>query len=657
MTRRAALLLAPLLLAGGCVSPIPRSERIVLVTFDTTRADRIGCYGYADAETPVLDELARDGVLFEQAVSPVPTTLPSHATMFTGLLPQDHGVRYNIFYRLSDEANTLAETLSDAGYATAAFPATHILSRRFGLNQGFETWIEPPERRSDERKPDEHRLALMRPAADGVDQALEWIDEHAEEPFFIWLHFYDPHAPYQPPFPYSSRYRDRPYDGELAYADAQLGRLLKSLRTDPSSGRTLVVVAGDHGEGLYDHGEQYHSLLTYETTQRVPLIINVPGARSGRVAEPVMLADIMPTVLDMAQVPPPNEMRGISLKPMLHGGTPDRRDLYFECLTGAITYGWAELHGIRFGRWKLIDSPEPELFDLQEDPEELNNLAGFEPELLADLRAMLSEVGEPLASGTAADSAAIPLDPQTEAMLTSLGYIGGATAGTSAADARHPKDLVDMQPEMLSAQTHMVRRDWKRVLEVCRYVLTRDPKNKWALHGMANAFMGSGDHDSALEYARKLVEVNPASERAHALLAQIHGEREEPQLAHEALQHGLEEVPGSEFLIFLSLVAGFELGRPTVCNEVDEAVTTHSESGRMLVMRARCEARDGQPEKALETLEAAVELDFRQLRVLQNSPDFAGVIALPDYKRLEAAVKLLTSPNLQRPEPTEPDGS
>ena len=344
---------ALLLIAAGCGSA--DVERIVVVTFDTTRASRLGCYGHELAETPNLDAFAAESVLFERAVSPVPTTLPSHSTMFTGVYPQDHGVRYNLLFRLGPEALTVAEILGAEGFATGGFPATFILDERFGLNQGFDTYANAP-------RPDDggtsHRTAIMRSASDGVDLALDWLSSRQGK-VFAWLHFYDPHWPYTPPFPYSSRFRDRPYDGELAYTDSQFGRFIKALREDPSWDRTAVIVAGDHGEGLYEHDERFHATLVYETTQHVPLIVRTPDSRAGRIAEPVGIVDLTPTILDLAGVDPPEDLRGVSLVPALRGTEPERRDLYFESHAGSLSYGWERLSGLRYGRWKLIDSSTP----------------------------------------------------------------------------------------------------------------------------------------------------------------------------------------------------------------------------------------------------------------------------------------------------------
>jgi arylsulfatase A-like enzyme len=630
-----AALLLLLLATAACSGRLGNVSRVVVVTLDTTRADRIGCYGYDKAATANLDRLAEEGVLFEQAVAQAATTLPSHCTIFTGLYPQDHGVRYNLVFNLAPEAVTLAEILKENGFATAAFPATYILHQRHGLNQGFDTYIDPPRVPRDAvGHPDD----IMRPAGDGVDLALEWLDEHGGEKLFIWLHLYDPHAPYAPPFPHSARFRDRPYDGEIAYADAQLGRFLERLRKDPQWDETLVVVAGDHGEGLHDHGERFHSYLLYETTQRVPLIIRAPGAGPARVAEPVVLADIMPTILDMTGIEPPAALRGISLGPALAGGELPRRDLYFESLSGALNYGWAELKGIRYGSWKLIDSLSPELFDLAEDPEEMSNVAAMEPDRLDELRTALEELGAPL-EGAEIDAEVqdAVMDRETEAFLASLGYVGASAGGSSGESAPHPRELVDLASEMLAAQAAIASRSWAYVEELCRYVLSRDPTNKWAHKNIIEALIETGRAEEAQDYGAEFVRIYPDNPPSYAMLARAYQAQGLSAKAYDVLKQGLKANPDSEMLEYLSLVAAFDAERPEVCSqEVHASLARYPDSWRMLLLKARCEARGEEHEAALETLRAAADRGFKSFDVLEQAEEFAEVMKLPGFAELAA---------------------
>jgi arylsulfatase A-like enzyme len=628
-----------MVMAIGCSGSLDEVQRIVVVTFDTTRADRIGCYGYEQASTPNLDRFAGESVLFEQAVAQAATTLPSHTTMFTGLYPQDHGVRYNLMYTLGAEADTLAESLQAAGYSTAAFPASMILDKRHGLDQGFDTWADPPRVAHDEVV---HPDDIMRPAGDGVDLALDWIEKHREEDFFVWLHFYDPHFPYAPPFPYSSQFRDRPYDGDITYADAQFGRLLESLRADPRWRNTLVIVAGDHGEGLHDHGEIFHSYLLYETTQHVPFIIKAPGAGQARVAEPVALADLMPTVLDLAGVNEPGAMRGVSLRPALTGGELPRRDLYFESLAGALNYGWAELRGVRYGGMKLIDSSAPEIFDLLQDPGELNNLAGSDPALLEELRAALTELSEPLIPDRdlALSTHDEVLDPQTEAFLASLGYVGGSSGGAVGEDAPHPLELVDLAFEMLAAQRAIAAGQWAYVEELTRYVLGRDPSNKWALKNGVTALIELGRSEEAQDVGAEYVRIYPGNAPSYANLANAYRAGGEEDKAREVLEQGLKAIPDSEMLAYLSTLVGFEAGQREVCSrELPERLSAFPGSWRILLLQARCQARDGSNEAVLLTLREAMSKGFRSPEMLGGQPEFAEVVKLPAFAEIVQAAK------------------
>jgi len=628
----AALLCLALTGCGGGGDVV---DRVVIVSFDTTRADRLGCYGYEGASTPHLDELASEAALFENAVSPVPTTLPSHSTMFTGVYPQDHGVRYNLVFRLGPEAVTLAERMRDAGFATAGFPSAYVLGKQYGLNQGFDTYPEPP----GGIRSRETTLAHNGDSAGTiVDRALAWLEAHAGvDRQFLWLHFYDPHAPYLPPFPYSSTYRERPYDGELAYADAQFGRFMERLRADSAWDRTLVIVVGDHGEGLHEHGERFHANLVYESTQRVPLIIRAPGARAHRVAEPVSLVDLMPTVLDYVGIDTSAEFRGISLRGGVEGDSPAKRDIYFESLAGSMNYGWAELRGVRYGDWKLIDSDTPELFNLADDPGELNNLAELEAQQVEDLRANLSDLQQPLSGETAAQpSYESIIDPETEAFLASLGYVAGGVGG-SAEGAVSPREQIDLEPELLAGQTSVAERDWVAVENICRYVLGRDERNKWALNNLSGALMWTDRFTEARDYALEMIHLYPDVEQGYIMAARAYRGADDTQKSREILERGLEKLPDSQGLSYLYLVAGFDLEIESLCtDEVPAAVEKHPRSALLRVLRSRCEAMNGMPEKALATLNEAVELGFVGVRRLEEAEDFSEVVQMEEFQALAA---------------------
>jgi len=634
---RVAATFLVLLLTAACSSH-PRPGRVIVVTFDTTRADRFGCYGSDRGLTPNVDALARESTVFDQAVSAVPTTLPSHSTMFTGLYPQDHGVRYNVVFSLNEKAVTLAETLRDAGYRTAAFPATLILARKHGLDQGFEVY-EAPERPASApsgQPPD----AVLRPAGEGVDKALAWLGQHESEKTFLWLHFYDPHAPYVPPFPYSSKYRDQPYDGEVAYTDAQFGRFVAELRRSPRWADTLLVVAGDHGEGLHEHGERLHSYLLYETTQHVPLIVHAPGGSGRRVAEPVTLADVTPTVLDYVGLAPARELRGISLRGGAEGRAVPARELYFESTAGALNYGWAELKGIRDGRYKLIDSlAGTELYDLEDDPHELHDLAAEQPERVTALRTALAGLGQKLEGALAAEESHAAIDPRAEAALLALGYVGGGGGG-AAKNGPHPRSVIDMEGEMMAARTAIAASDWPAVEDLCHYVLGRDPSNKWALRVMIEALLAQDRADEAEPFAATMIQLYPDRDQGYVLMARAMHARRRLDKAVFWLDQGLAQVPDSEPLTYLRLTADFEAGKGTVCTGgVQEASARIPSSSRLLVLSARCHARDGDAAGALAALERAADRGFNEVALIETAPEFGAVVALPAFADLKRHIE------------------
>jgi len=397
---------------------------VVLVTLDTTRVDRLSPYGFMNVSLPHLERLAREGVVFDQATSVAPLTLPAHTSLFTGLVPPRHGVRDNADPALADAHTTLAEVLQSRGYRTGGFVGSVVLNPDRGLKQGFETY-------SGVGAGESVRGAGRQRRADAVvNDALQWLDGVAGAPFFLWVHLYVAHRPYDPPETYASTYSHNPYVGEIAFADAQIGRLLEALEQRRLLDRSVVVVAGDHGESLGERGERDHGILIYENVLRVPLIIRLGarlGARLGpgalaptRIGEVVRLTDIMPTVLDLLHVPAPASLDGVSLTPLMHGRV---RDLDLEAYAESTypeRFGWSSLRTIRVGRYKLIDAPRPELFDLDRDPFEETNIFA-ERRSLGDLMLARAETVAK-AGGQHPASAAPAVAAEVHERLAALGY-------------------------------------------------------------------------------------------------------------------------------------------------------------------------------------------------------------------------------------------
>ena len=416
-------------------------QNLLVVTLDTTRPDRLGCYGNHAIETPNLDRLCARGVVFSGAVATASSTLPSHASIFTGLYPRHHGARANALYQLGSEQRTLAEVLSDSGYETAAFVSSFVLDAKFGLAQGFDLY-------DDAVNPSTTPMGFADRRGDVTTQrAIQWLEGRPHHrPFFLWVHYYDAHAPYDPPAPFAGRYAAQPYDGEIAFVDEQVGRLLKAVEATPER-ETLVVVAADHGEGMGEHGEWSHALLVQESTLRIPLILYArTGLPAGlQVAARVSQVDLTPTILSLLGIGLPSDLDGVDLT-----GPPDpNRPVLAETVEGRANFGWARLAALYRGPLKYVEGPHPELYDLRSDLLESNDLLGSRAEDAAamrrDLRALEGAAANELA--TAADR----LETSDVERLAALGYV---VTGGHAIDAEEQgSDPKEMLPLMTRLQT------------------------------------------------------------------------------------------------------------------------------------------------------------------------------------------------------------
>jgi arylsulfatase A-like enzyme/Tfp pilus assembly protein PilF len=395
---------------------------LLLVTIDTLRADHLGAYGDADAATPTLDGLARRGFRFLSAHTTAPLTGPAHATILTGLYPPSHGVRDNATFVLGREHPTLATLLRQRGYETAGFIAGLPLISAFGFSQGFDTFNESF-----------HAFPIggeaKRPGNEVADAVLAWLQAPHRTPFFLWVHFYDPHAPYRPPPPFAAPFQERPYDGEIAFTDFELGRILDGLAATGRQGDTLVAVLADHGEALGEHGERTHAVLIYESTLRIPFLIAGPGVpQGGSSGVGVGTVDVLPTLLGLLGQEVPRNLPGRDLRPLLTGRTVPPLAFYSESLFGRLNCRWASLRALTEGHEKLIQGASSELYDLSTDPGETHDLSASEPDRVARLQALLKAVVHSAAPG--GDVARpLHLSPEQEERLRSLGY--AATVGGS----------------------------------------------------------------------------------------------------------------------------------------------------------------------------------------------------------------------------------
>lgn len=499
----------------------------LLVTLDTVRVDHIGCYGYARAETPTIDALAARGAQFDHAVADVPSTLPSHSTIMTGLQAPNHGARTNGHFTLGPEITTLAEVLKERGYATSASVATYVLNRRFGLAQGFDTY--------DDFEAGAVAPTVPRRADYITDAAIAWLERQRqaspESPFFVWTHYFDPHKPYDPPGEYAKRFADSPYDGEIAYTDAHLGRLLGYLEDRKALERTLVVLTADHGEGLGEHGEPTHSRLIYDTTIRVPLILVCPQLydASCRVDDvTVGTIDIMPTVLSLLGIETDLEMDGVDL--VTAAISPDRA-MYIETMSPMVYHGWASLHGLRRIDAKYILAPTPEYYDLRNDPDELRNLLeGNSPvhtELasrLDDYLARRTSTEDVLAQAGSPPSAAVQ-------RLAALGYVSTASAdATPPARRQDPKDMVPIfqvlkkrDPVEIHAAAREIVEDAsadrsarRRAVILAQAACDKDRRNAAYVATLGIARYQAGDYAAAAESLAQVRKVSARSSKSVA---------------------------------------------------------------------------------------------------------------------------------------------
>ena len=459
---------------------------VVLITIDTLRADHLGCYGYKQIRTPNIDGLAADGTRFERAFAVVPVTLPSHTTMLTGTYPMLSGMHDFSGNKLSPQQMTLASFLKQAGYRTGAVVGAAVLDSRFGLNQGFDFYYDHFDfSRLDETNLDE----MERPGNVVADTALDWLTQNSQKQFFLWMHLYDPHFPYHPPEPYASEYAARPYDGEIAFADAQVGRLLRFLKEKGIYQNTIIVLSGDHGESLGEHGEKTHGFFIYNATMHVPLIIHLPTIpRSGIASDPVSLVDLMPTIIDALGVDVPTQVQGRSLLSAMKGDAVPAvpaghviegrdRALYQESYLPRLHFNWSELRGSENARYHFIDAPRPELYDLANDPGETHNLFNDKKAVSDEMRAKLSRMirdysaGKELAEKTG-------LDPALMERLKALGYAGfsgGSDPTISSRTLPDPKDRIETYELISDAIADSQHGHYQQSIDNLKKVLKTEP--------------------------------------------------------------------------------------------------------------------------------------------------------------------------------------
>jgi len=497
----------------GC-SPGPRADRVVLVTIDTLRADHVGAYGHEPSPTPTLDALAATGTRFTAAFSPTPLTLPSHATLLTGRDPHEHGARHNGVFPLPNDVPTVTEALRARGFATGAFVGAYVLDRSFGLARGFETYDDQMTAPAGGAS-----QIAERPADLVVDGAVAWLKE-APDQFFLWVHLYDPHAKYRPPTRYRTKFDTR-YDGEIAFADAEVARLRARIDARWPDGKTLWAVTSDHGESLGEHGEATHAYGLYDATQRVPLILAGPGIPAGRVIDSVVsLRDVAPTLGALAGARSLRGASGKSLLPLLADDAPGEPEAvaYLETVAPQIDWRWSPLLGVRTATHKYIRAPRPELYDVRTDPEETQDLSKAEPGRVAELDAILEARVE---AGREAGPARA-LSPEARARLEALGYVARQPDADETALGRvgsiDPKDELELVTTLQHANQLLGKHQFAEALEALESLGSRGVEVA-ALRAVAA--LGAGRIDVAQTSAQEAAALAPGSELGWVLLGRI----------------------------------------------------------------------------------------------------------------------------------------
>lgn len=611
---------------------------LVIISLDTVRPDHLGCYGNAGAATPTLDALAAEGVIFDDALTSVPLTLPSHTSLLTGLSPLAHAVRDNSNFRLDDDFVTLAEVLRANGYNTGAVIAAYVLDSAFGLAQGFDHY--------DDDLSAARQFSVFgypeRPAGAVTDAAVRWL-EAAREPFFLFAHYYDPHAPYAPPEEFRRIFADQPYDGEIAYTDQQVGRLLRFLGERKTLDRTLVIVVSDHGEGLEDHGEPTHGLLLYDTTVKVVLIVKPPkdspatgrDAAGTRRGQTVMLTDVFPTALEMLGFKQAGEVDGRSLVPALRDGGLPPRVSYIEALCAYFAYRWSPLRGVRFNQWKYIFGPDEELYNLEDDPGELTNLAAAEPERVADLKAALVEAareeprggasqgGRSGQTGQGGRTAQGRMSAEEARKLRALGYVSPSPAPVpqlGEITLTDPKRMIHLVAEYLEpGNTAFDEGRLDLSLEMFTRFTEADPGNPEAHLHRARVLQEIGDYAGAVEAYHRVLEIDPANSGAFFHLGIIAQAQGSPDQALALYQQALDLTPDSpEALANIGSIL-LEKGLGDSAQAVlHRALAANPHHTVALINLGLAHSAQGMPDSALAYFRRVLAVDPTNVKALVN---------------------------------------
>ncbi|MFG0317311.1 MAG: sulfatase-like hydrolase/transferase [Planctomycetota bacterium JB042] len=610
-----AVVLVGLLLAGVAAVLAWRLTRgsnglgvrtVVLVTLDTTRADRLGAYGGDPTLTPRLDRLAAEGVRFERCLTTAPITLPAHASILSGLDPIAHGARVNGAYAFDPANPSLAVAMQEAGFRTGAFVSAFPLDQRFGLDRGFDAYDD--ERHDAEGRPDADGLERRGEAT--VEAALDFVDEVGSTPLFLWVHLFDPHAPYEAPAPFSKE-RDDPYDAELAYTDHCVGQLLDGLAARERLADALVVVVGDHGEGLGEHGESTHTIFCYDSTLRVPWLIWAKDRLAPRrVPGTVSVSAVAPTVLDLLDLERPPGMTSRSWAAAAHGagGGPrggDATPAYFESKAPEFYYGFAPLSGIEADGAKLIVAPRPELYRPEDDPGELRNLIDDEPALAAALKKLHDDH---VRRRSTSRGAAAALSERAEAQLRELGYV--SAGGRGEGDGRDPKDGIRVV-EALQEAALRSRDDVPGAIARLEALVRDEPEVAEALEVLGDLLAGAGRYEEARERYGRARELRPRNPELYVKEGQVLGDALGRADEAESRYRAALEIDPTHVRARVQLGLLFLRSEriPAAKRRFDDVLGRHPDVVAARIGRAECLLREGNVRLADQDLRHALGVD------------------------------------------------
>lgn len=613
-------------------------RNVLLISIDTCRADYLSCYGYRRKITPNIDAVAKESILFENVVVPTPLTLPSHSSMLTGTAPLYHGIHDNLDYQLGQSNITLAEILKGNGFVTGAVISSFVLDSQFGLDQGFDTY-------NDQFEEEHYALDISeRKGGEATRFALEWLEEHKNEKFFFFLHYFDPHALYEPPEPFASRFAHNLYAGEIAYTDYCIGWVIKKLKDLGLYDSTLIIITGDHGEMLGEHGEQTHCYFIYQSAIKVPLIFKLPGQRKSKnITEMVGIIDIVPTVCSLLDIKPPPEVRGVDLSACFGRKKLANRQRHIYCESLYPTkYNANSLLGVVTERWKYIQTTRPELYDIAEDPQESNNLVTKHPQRARILQDRLKQI---LQEQIRKDSdSKFEMDEQSRRRLESLGYVAGSRVSEDFdfdQSKDDPKDLIDFHRSDGRVTYLIYRGKYAEAKELCEEMLMQRPDSFGIRLNMAKIAFKQDDFAGAIPHLYQAVKLRPDRYEVHNNLGTAFTELGKFEEAVKCFEEALRLGPGKPIVLNNLGFALLQLGK------LDEAITHYEYSLKLkpdqpvaLNHLGEIYFMQGEIEKALSFWNKVLKLQPDRISVLNNLAWIKATEEGEQFRNPDEAVQL-----------------